>query len=106
MNKLTPKTNLAALAQTIQKQCKLIHPSKLPELEQLLAFLQTRKVSAEGGDRELRSAAGATRSMLDHLGHVQKQANITDLETYLEGLYEDIKHKIPATEMILQVSSS
>ena len=40
---LNPNSDLGALAKEIIDKCKLIHPSKLPEVEQLLYYLQNRK---------------------------------------------------------------
>ena len=39
---MNPNTDIAALANEIVEKCKLIHPSKLPEVEQLLYYLQKR----------------------------------------------------------------
>ena len=43
---LNPNSDLGALAKEIIDKCKLIHPSKLPEVEQLLYYLQNRKETA------------------------------------------------------------
>jgi hypothetical protein len=40
---LNASTDISSLAQEIVTRCKLIHPSKLPEVEQLLFYLQNRK---------------------------------------------------------------
>ena len=42
LTSLNPNTDIAALANEIVEKCKLIHPSKLPEVEQLLYYLQKR----------------------------------------------------------------
>lgn len=109
VNKLSRRTNLAELAQLIQQQCKLIHPSKLPELEQLLAFLQTRNVSSAAGDRDLRDAPGAggpggrAGSMLNHLTPPTETAVLGAVDTYLEDLYEEAPGQIRATALLLQL---
>ena len=46
MKSLNPNSDLSALAKEIIDKCKLIHPSKLPEVEQLLYYLQNRKETA------------------------------------------------------------
>ena len=43
MKHLNTKTNIKSLAKEIIDKCKLIHPSKLLEVEQLLYYLQKRK---------------------------------------------------------------
>ena len=48
MKSLNANTDISALAKDIIDKCKLIHPSKLPEVEQLLYYLQNRK---DGGGK-------------------------------------------------------
>lgn len=43
MKSLNENSDLASLAKDIIDKCKLIHPTKLPEVEQLLYYLQNRK---------------------------------------------------------------
>lgn len=43
LQSLNATTNIAKLAAEIIEKCKLIHPSKVPEVEQLLYYLQNRK---------------------------------------------------------------
>jgi Kinesin-associated protein (KAP) len=40
---LDETTNIKALAKEIIEKCKLIHPSKIVQVEQLLFYLQNRK---------------------------------------------------------------
>ena len=40
---LNANTDIGGLAKEIIDKCKLIHPSKFPEVEQLLYYLQNRK---------------------------------------------------------------
>lgn len=43
---LHENSDLTVLAREIIDKCKLIHPAKLPEVEQLLYYLQNRKETA------------------------------------------------------------
>ena len=43
LKSLDGSTNIQILAKEIVDKCKLIHPSRLPEVEQLLYYLQQRK---------------------------------------------------------------
>ena len=43
LKSLNSQTDISALAKEVINKCKLIHPSKLPEVEQLLYYLQNRK---------------------------------------------------------------
>lgn len=45
---LNATTNIAKLASEVIEKCKLIHPTKLPEVEQLLYYLQNRKDTGTG----------------------------------------------------------
>lgn len=51
MKTLNANTDIESLAKEIIEKCKLIHPSKLMEVEQLLYYLQNRKdeVPIKGG---------------------------------------------------------
>lgn len=46
---LSPSTDVAALAKKVVEECKLIPPSRLPQVEQLLYYLQNRKSSPVEG---------------------------------------------------------
>ena len=46
MKNLHENSDLTVLAREIIDKCKLIHPAKLPEVEQLLYYLQNRKETA------------------------------------------------------------
>ena len=45
---LTAASNVTTIAKQLITQCNLIQPSRLPELEQLLMYLQKRKVEKKG----------------------------------------------------------
>lgn len=45
---LNDKTDVKTLAKDIIEKCKLIHPSKLLEVEQLLFYLQKRRDAGAG----------------------------------------------------------
>lgn len=46
LKSLNSTSNIRAVAQQIVAKCNLIHPSKIPEVEQLLYYLQKRKDTA------------------------------------------------------------
>ena len=48
LKSLNESTDISALAKEVVERCKLIHISKLPEVEQLLYYLQNRKETAKG----------------------------------------------------------
>ncbi|CAF4829647.1 unnamed protein product, partial [Rotaria socialis] len=43
LKSLGPATDIRALAKEVINRCKLIHPTKLVEVEQLLFYLQNRR---------------------------------------------------------------
>jgi len=52
LRSLHPKTDVAALAEEVIAKCKLIHPSKRAEVEQLIYYLQNRKEKNVGNKEE------------------------------------------------------
>lgn len=46
LKSLDSQTDISALAKEVINKCKLIHPSKFAEVEQLLYYLQNRKEKA------------------------------------------------------------
>ncbi|ESN90663.1 hypothetical protein HELRODRAFT_70921 [Helobdella robusta] len=107
-------TDIKLMAKNIIDKCKLIHPSKQPEIEQLLYYLQKRKVSSStsnsaGGRGHQQKIKHSHQNSLDNLtslGNMQitELANINDLEMYLEMLYDEISERLRGTHLILQLA--
>ncbi len=53
MKNLSDNTDVHLLARQIVAQCDLIAPSRVPELEQILVYLQNRKTDTGGLDGSL-----------------------------------------------------
>ncbi|KXJ29546.1 Kinesin-associated protein 3 [Exaiptasia diaphana] len=106
LKSLNNTTNIGALAKEIIEKCKLIHPSKLPEVEQLLYYLQNRKNNGKGKEgkkseyKMLHEAAAPDFEDTE----IDEVANINDIDDYIELLYEDIPEKVRGTALILQIS--
>ncbi|PAA50977.1 hypothetical protein BOX15_Mlig016361g2 [Macrostomum lignano] len=100
---LDENTDIPKLAKEIVERCRLIHPSKLPEVEHLLHYLANRKTEyvaqAKTKLSEKPSDPGAFEST-----EIDEQANIVDVEDYMELLYEDIPEKVHASALILQLA--
>lgn len=105
MSRLSENTKVDELAETIVAKCKLIHPQKIPELEQLLAFLQKRMESKEFRKQQAEAAKIKKRSLMDH-AQTEEQASIAEMDEYVSLLYEDTKEKIRGTALILQVPNT
>ena len=121
---LNSSTDISALAKEIINKCKLIHPSKVPEVEQLLYYLQNRKEKpAAAASTSLDTeddAAAATESLrvqsasLHRYSPVEFQrgskeddataANINYLDDYIELLYEEVGSKVKGSGLILQLA--
>ena len=52
MKNLTENTDVEAMAWQMVAQCDLISPNRVPELEQILSYLQNRKDEKGGGAGE------------------------------------------------------
>eukprot|EP00039_Didymoeca_costata_P013737 m.213474 g.213474 ORF g.213474 m.213474 type:complete len:782 (-) comp15860_c5_seq11:1677-4022(-) len=104
---LSESTNIPELAASIAERCKLIPAAKLPELEQLLAYILKR-----GEDREFRKAAAVAakkrkkKSLLDHNEGRHASATIADIDDYIALLYDELPDKIKGTGLILQVAEN
>uniref|UniRef100_A0A2K5YH27 Kinesin associated protein 3 n=1 Tax=Mandrillus leucophaeus TaxID=9568 RepID=A0A2K5YH27_MANLE len=88
LKSLNANTDITSLARKVVEECKLIHPSKLNEVEQLLYYLQNRRDSLSGKDPKLFIVF----------------ANINDMDEYIELLYEDIPDKVRGSALILQLA--
>lgn len=112
LKSLNSSTDITALANEVITKCKLIHPSKLPEVEQLLYYLQNRKEkslpkSDDSSTDSLRpkSASIHRYSPIETNTSAEEEvANINDLEDYIELLYEDVTSKVRGSSLILQLS--
>ncbi|KAJ3038924.1 Kinesin-associated protein 3, partial [Rhizophlyctis rosea] len=117
LKSLHPQSDLSSLAREVVSKCKLIHPSKVGDVEQVLYYLVKRMENGEGGmsDREwLRQqvdeqyrqfgigsdedTAGSGKSGQD------TTPSLSDLDQYIEGLYEDLPDKILSTRNILYLA--
>ncbi|XP_070538501.1 kinesin-associated protein 3-like isoform X1 [Ptychodera flava] len=105
LRNLNSTTDVAALAREVVDKCKLIHPSKLPEVEQLLYYLQNRKESAPSKGEKKGQLTGKLNDPPPYEGtELDELANVNDIDDYIEYLYEDIPEKVKGTALILQLA--
>uniref|UniRef100_A0A665WCB4 Kinesin-associated protein 3-like n=1 Tax=Echeneis naucrates TaxID=173247 RepID=A0A665WCB4_ECHNA len=97
---LSPSTDVAALAQKVVEECKLIPPSRLPQVEQLLYYLQNRKSSPK---KEKRTAKPRELTPFEGM-ELDEEASITRVDEYVELLYEGVPEKIRGSALILQLA--
>lgn len=103
---LSPSTDVGALAKKVVEECKLIPPSRLPQVEQLLYYLQNRKSSPVEGRVEKKEKRPAKPKDLTPFEGMElnEEASITKVEEYVELLYEGIPEKIRGSALILQLA--
>ncbi|XP_076018238.1 kinesin-associated protein 3a [Genypterus blacodes] len=102
---LSPTTDVAALARKVVEECKLIPSSRLPQVEQLLYYLQNRKSSVQGKVEKKEKRVVEPRELTPFEGmELNEEANITRMDEYIELLYEGIPEKIRGSALILQLA--
>lgn len=103
---LSPTTDVAALARKVVEECKLIPASRLPQVEQLLYYLQNRKSSpVEGKVERKEKRAVKPKDLTPFEGmELNEEASISRMEEYVELLYEGIPEKIRGSALILQLA--
>lgn len=103
LHSLNESTDIETLAHEVVKRCKLIPVSKLPEVEQLLYYLQKRKESDKGGSSK-RTSQNLQDPTPDFLSNAivsdMEIPSINNIDDYVELLYEDVPSKIKASIMI------
>ncbi|XP_014221190.1 kinesin-associated protein 3 isoform X1 [Trichogramma pretiosum] len=104
LNSLNKDTNVRLLAMDVIKQCSLIHSSKLPEVEQLIYYLQTRRINNDDNEGGKRFPRPMSSSSLSGECGESERANISNIDAYMELLYEEIPDKIKGSSLILQLA--
>ncbi|XP_038570903.1 kinesin-associated protein 3a isoform X1 [Micropterus salmoides] len=101
LKSLNAHTDTSSLARKVVEECRLIHPSKLREVEQLLFYLQKRKQSNDNQDKKRISP----RDFTPYAGvELDEEASINSIDEYVELLYEDIQEKIRGATLIFQLA--
>ncbi|PSN55423.1 Kinesin-associated protein 3 [Blattella germanica] len=112
LKSLHEDTNCGALAREVVGKCNLIHPSKIDEVEQLIYYLQNRKNGTPNSSGPTLEQTDPPRpssscSVTDSPGNTAssaEKANINNIESYVELLYEDIPEKVAGSALILQLA--
>lgn len=107
MKSLGPTTDVRALAKEVVNRCKLIHPTKLLEVEQLLFYLQNRRDTGIPGDA---TTSDPQKPISDELeqpsidSQTNEIASLNDIDDYADMLYEGVQDKIKGSALILQLA--
>uniref|UniRef100_A0A671URZ1 Kinesin-associated protein 3a n=1 Tax=Sparus aurata TaxID=8175 RepID=A0A671URZ1_SPAAU len=101
LKSLNAHTDTSSLARKVVEECRLIHPSKLREVEQLLFYLQKRKDSNDNQEKKRISP----RDFTPYAGvELDEEASINRIDEYVELLYEDVQEKIRGATLIFQLA--
>ena len=85
-------TDIHQLAEEVVAKCALINPNRLPEIEQLLHYLQTRRTDPNSPPRR------------DKIEEPKEEAHFDEIDNYVTLLYEEIEDKERAAALILQLA--
>ncbi|XP_041861743.1 kinesin-associated protein 3a isoform X2 [Melanotaenia boesemani] len=101
LKSLNANTDTSSLARKVVEECRLIHPSKLREVEQLLFYLQNRKQPNDNQEKKQISP----QDFASYSGvELDEEASISNIDEYVELLYEDIQEKIRGATLIFQLA--
>ncbi|MCI4386165.1 hypothetical protein PGIGA_G00059200 [Pangasianodon gigas] len=104
LKSLNASTDVSSLARKVVDECKLIHPSKVAEVEHLLFYLQNRKKPSSKAEKEEKKLV-KPRELTPFEGmELDEEANINKIENYVELLYEGIPEKIRGSTLILHLA--
>ncbi|XP_022608745.1 kinesin-associated protein 3-like [Seriola dumerili] len=101
LKSLNANTDISSLARKVVEECRLIHPSKLSEVEQLLFYLRSRKQPNDNQEKKRISP----RDFTPYTGvELDEEASINSIDEYVELLYEDIQEKLRGATLIFQLA--
>ncbi|KAG5276268.1 hypothetical protein AALO_G00129970 [Alosa alosa] len=103
LKSLNANTDTASLARKVVEECRLIHPSRVNEVEHLLKYLQTRKKTGSLDKREKTPIKPRDLAPFEGM-ELDEEANINSIDDYVELLYEDIPEKIRGATLILHLA--
>uniref|UniRef100_A0A8D8M8X6 Kinesin-associated protein 3 n=1 Tax=Cacopsylla melanoneura TaxID=428564 RepID=A0A8D8M8X6_9HEMI len=105
LKSLGPDTNCQLLAKEVVAKCNLIHPSKLAEVEHLIYYLQSRKSNAFSKVSPEENVTPSAGDLMLGSGLTNgEKASFTNIEEYVELLYDDMSDKIKGSTLILQLA--
>ncbi|KAK0165541.1 hypothetical protein PV328_004048 [Microctonus aethiopoides] len=104
LRSLKADTNVSLLAKEVMEKCSLIHESKLHEVEQLIYYLQNRKVINEDHDISAEPPRPTSSNITSSDNGDIERAVICNVDSYIELMYEEIPGKIKGSAMILQLA--
>ncbi|XP_069593239.1 kinesin-associated protein 3 isoform X2 [Ranitomeya imitator] len=104
LKSLNANTDISSLARKVVEECKLIHVSRLAEVEQLLYYLQNRRDGSTSKEKKEKKSNKPKDPPPFEGMEIDEVANINDMDEYIELLYEDIPDKVRGSALILQLA--
>ncbi|XP_054014058.1 kinesin-associated protein 3 isoform X5 [Hylaeus anthracinus] len=106
LKSLNADTNVSLLAKEVIEKCSLIHESKLREVEQLIYYLQNRRTNdgCISNDNNSQPSRPASSNSVSADNGEMERAVISNVDSYIELLYEEIPGKIKGSSLILQLA--
>ncbi|KAI7809138.1 kinesin-associated protein 3 [Triplophysa rosa] len=104
LRSLNAGTDIPSLARKVVEECKLIHASKLAEVEHLLLYLQGRKKPSSKLEKKEKKPVQPKELMPFEGMEIDEEANINKIDAYMELLYEGFPEKIRGSTLILQLA--
>ncbi|RXG58277.1 Kinesin-associated protein 3 [Armadillidium vulgare] len=104
LKSLNKNSNVAVVAREVIEKCKLIHPSKINEVQHLIQFLMNRKETPLRNAREKSALNQEKVAPAVSEEKVLNRATLNDLESYIDMLYEDMPDKIKGAAHVLQLA--
>ncbi|XP_043481752.1 kinesin-associated protein 3 [Leptopilina heterotoma] len=104
LKSLNTDTNVALLAKEVIEKCSLIHESKLHEVEQLIYYLQNRRSNNDGYEVNAQPPRPTSTNSMNNENNSSERAVISNIDSYIELLYEEIPDKVKGSSLILQLA--
>ncbi|XP_062872620.1 kinesin-associated protein 3b [Trichomycterus rosablanca] len=103
LRSLNAGTDVHSLARKVVEECKLIPLSKLAEVEHLLFYLQNRRTPSGKEKEEKREVRPRELTPFEGM-ELDEEANINQIDDYVELLYEGTAEKIRGSTLILHLA--
>ncbi|XP_067108860.1 kinesin-associated protein 3-like isoform X1 [Osmerus mordax] len=104
LRSLSSSTDLSSLARKVVEESRLLPSSRLAEVEQLLFYLQNRKCSGTVPEqKEQKEVKPRDLTPFDGM-ELKEEASISQVEQYVEMLYEDLEDKLRGSRLLLQLA--
>eukprot|EP00002_Diphylleia_rotans_P030578 TRINITY_DN6297_c0_g1_i1.p1 TRINITY_DN6297_c0_g1~~TRINITY_DN6297_c0_g1_i1.p1 ORF type:complete len:735 (+),score=171.51 TRINITY_DN6297_c0_g1_i1:274-2478(+) len=104
---LSANTNIQLCAEEIVQNCNLIHPTKLPQVMEILYHLQQRTLRPESASAAPRERQRKQKDDLEATLETKGTPSLDKIDHYLEKMYEEkVDEKIMAINALVMLTRS